>query len=582
VSIREEALKLIRGENGEDSLSPFPVIETILKHKNRGLNRELIQFIEWSNWGNIILKSDKLTSLILLRMIDDIFSEEERYNDRVSVLDKTIDISSSSSFNSIRNDAYFNSSMNYFLMENFQESFSKAIVGDKFILPNDKNYADLELLLMMLYIKSGKYKDAEIKGDIIGKIEGLSPDRKYILNSQQSLIELNRLSSLKSATIADAEQFEELFSATVALARHDTELLNRKGYRKITELIFDEFINYKMRTGQHTDAHYYNEMKKILIGSSKCAINLFKYSSAIDMDAIQETIPADGIYVNISKIKNDIFVWAAGKESKKESKSAFIIENGYTKVTKWINEYNLNLDSGKDLTIVSKELTTILSQVYMLMKDKGVILISADSDSEKIPFEILGGEKFLSDSSSIAYIPSLLVTVADSNFFTTEVYLPESDSSAAAYLFKVAIKESGIKYNTKNYSKNSIVHLFSKFTYNQNRRNFTFGYSDIRSLANNFTLFVASSDGLTGVSETDFLVFGRDLNIKAALLNSSRVQDINNAIFLEEFYKNFGNGIAVRESFTLALNKVKKSKYNHPMNWSGYRLNIYDLSIVKD
>jgi hypothetical protein len=386
------------------------------------------------------------------------------------------------------------------------------------------------------------------------------------------------LSSLKGATIADAEQFEKLFSATVSLAKHDTELLNRKGYRKMTELIFDEFIIYKMKTGQHTDAHYYNEMKKVLIGSSKCGINLFKYSSAIDMDAIQGAISAAGIYVNIAKIKNDIFVWAAAKDSK----SAFIIENGYSKALKWIDEYNLNLDSGKDIAAASKELTAVLSQIHMLMKDKGVILISADSDSEKIPFEILGGEKFLSDSASIAYIPSLLVTVADSNLFTTEVYLPESDSSAAAYLSKVAIKESGIKYNTKSYPKNSIVHLYSKFTYNQNRRNFTFGYSDIKSLANNFNLFVASSDGLAGVSSTDFLIFGRDLNIKAALLNGSRVQDINNAIFLEEFYKNFGSGVSIRESFTLALNKVKQSKYNHPMNWSGYRLNIYDLSIVKD
>jgi hypothetical protein len=177
VSIREEALKLIRGESGEDLLSPFPVIETILKHKNRGLNRELIQFIERSNLDNIILKSDKLTSLILLRMVDDIFSEEERYNDRLLVLDKTIDIASPNLFKSIRNEASFNSSMNYFLMENFQESYSKAIAGEKFILPNDKNYADLELLLMMLYIKSGKYKDAEIKGDAVDKIEDHSADR---------------------------------------------------------------------------------------------------------------------------------------------------------------------------------------------------------------------------------------------------------------------------------------------------------------------------------------------------------------------------------------------------------------------
>gem|GEM_PF-1899908 len=576
-SLRDEAFKLIRGESGEDSLSPFPVIETILKHKNREMNYELMQFIELGNLSNIISKSDNLTSLILLTMIDDIFSEEERYQDRVAILDNILNIASLNSFNSIRNETYYDSALNYFLMEDFQESFNRAIAGEKLIVPNDRIYADMELLLMMLYIKGGKYKDAELKGDIVAAIDGLSPDRKYILNLQLSLIELNRLSSLKSASISDAAQFEQLFSTTVTLARHDTELLNHKGYRKITELVFDEFINYKMRTGQHTDAHYYNEMKKVLIGSSKCGANMFKYSSAIDMDAIQGVIPNNGVYVNIAKNRNDIFVWAVDKKSK----NAFIIENGYASLTKPLDEYNLNLDSGKDAAAISKEFTTILSQSYMFMKDRDVILISPDSDTERIPFEILGEENFLSNKSSIIYIPSLLITTAESNLFAAEVYLPESDSSAIAYLTKVAIRESGIKYNTKSSSKNGVIHLYSKFTYNQSKRNFTFNNKDIKSYANNCGLFVASSDAIDGASVTDFLVFGRDLNIKAALLNSSRVQDINSAMFTEEFYRNFNKGISIQESFALALNKVKNSKYSHPMNWSGYRLNVYDLNIVR-
>jgi len=575
--LREEAHKSIRGVNGEDLLSPFPIIKTILKHKDRELNHELTQFIEWDDWNAIISKSDNLTSLILLRLIDDIYSEEEKHPDRVPVLDKILNISSLSGFNSIRNEAYYNSSLNYFLMENFQESYNKAISAEKLILPNDKNYADMELLLMMLYIRGGKYKDAEIKGNLIAKIENLSPDRKYMLNLQQSLIELNRLSSLKGASISDAAQFEKLFSTTISLARHDTEILNRKGYRKITELIFDEFINYKMRTGQHTDAHYYNETRKVLIASSKCGINLFKYSSAIDMDAIQGTIPDNAIYVNIARNKKDLFVWTADKKTK----NAFIIENGYTSSLKPIGEFNLNLDTGKDVAVISKELTTVLSQVYMLMKDKDVILISTDSDSEKIPFEILGEENFLSSRAAIIYIPSLLLTVAEGNLFTTEVYLPESDSTASAYLARVAIRESGIIHNTKSYSKNGIIHLYSKLAYNHTKRIFTFNNKDIKSSANNSGLFVASSDEITGASITDFLAFGRDLNIKAALLNSSRVQDINSAMFTEEFYKNLNKGISLQESFTLALDTVKSSKYNHPMNWSGYRLYIYDLNLIK-
>ena len=89
-----------------------------------------------------------------------------------------------------------------------------------------------------------------------------------MLDLQLTLLELNRLRSLKSATIADAAQFEKLFSSALALVKHDTELVSRRGYREITSGIFDEFIRYKMKTGQHLDAHYYNEVKKLLLASS--------------------------------------------------------------------------------------------------------------------------------------------------------------------------------------------------------------------------------------------------------------------------------------------------------------------------
>jgi len=575
---REECLKLIRGENGIDSLSVFPVIETIIRHEGKDLNSELIQFTKTINLKNIISKADTITSIMLLKRIDDLYSEGENYQERISVLDNILNIASTNSFSSIRKEALLAKATNYLLMQNYQESYNTAVSAGEIFTAEDKDYADMQLLLMDLYFKSGKFKEAEMKGELLGKSVNLLPDRKYMLNLQLSRLELNKLRSLENASIADAAQFEKLFSAALNLVKHDTGLLGRRGYREITGEILDEFINYKMRTGQYSDAHYYNEVKKLLIASSTCGNNLFKYAGTIDMETVRQILPENGLYVNIAKNKNDFFIWTADKKLKK----AFVIENGYISFSKFLKDYKIISASGKDTDRASKEIVKILSPLYSIMKNRKVILISTDSDSEKIPFEIAGDGDLITNKSLLLYIPSLLVSTSGSNSISRQIYLPETDNSTAAYLGRIAIKESGMKVNSNPNTDRGIVHLSSKIRYNIAKREFTYNNKNIKAVVNNSSVVFAPSDEITGTGIINLLLLGRELNLQAVLLNGSPVQDTNNALFIEEFYRNAGRGISLQESFSLALSKVKNnSKYSHPSNWSGYRLNIYDLNLLK-
>ncbi|MCK7479471.1 MAG: hypothetical protein M0C28_20575 [Candidatus Moduliflexus flocculans] len=204
--------------------------------------------------------------------------------------------------------------MNYLLLQKFQESYDIALSAEEIFTPEDRSYVDMQLLRMNLYIKSGKYSEARGKGELLSRIADIPPDRKYMLSLQLSLIELNRLSSLKNASVADAAQFEKLFASAFNLVKHNTELLNRRGYREISSQVFDEYINYKMKTGQHTDAQYYNEAKKLILASSKCGTNLFTYAGTVDMDSLQQNLPDGGFYINIAKNKDDLFVWTADKK----------------------------------------------------------------------------------------------------------------------------------------------------------------------------------------------------------------------------------------------------------------------------
>ncbi|MCK7479472.1 MAG: hypothetical protein M0C28_20580 [Candidatus Moduliflexus flocculans] len=65
-----------------------------------------------------------------------------------------------------------------------------------------------------------------------------------------------------------------------------------------------------------------------------------------------------------------------------------MIEKGYADFEKFMNGYPAASAAGKDLTAASKEIAKILSPLFPMMKDKKVILISTDSDSEKIPLKL--------------------------------------------------------------------------------------------------------------------------------------------------------------------------------------------------
>ncbi|MCK7479470.1 MAG: hypothetical protein M0C28_20570 [Candidatus Moduliflexus flocculans] len=94
---RDEAIKLIHGENGIDSLSVFPVLETVIRHEGKDSDEELIQFARSVNIERILSLSEPLPSVMLLKRIDEFYSDNEKYQERISILKTLSDISVKSS-----------------------------------------------------------------------------------------------------------------------------------------------------------------------------------------------------------------------------------------------------------------------------------------------------------------------------------------------------------------------------------------------------------------------------------------------------------------------------------------------------
>jgi hypothetical protein len=216
------------------------------------------------------------------------------------------------------------------------------------------------------------------------------------------------------------------------------------------------------------------------------------------------------------------------------------------------------------------------------MKGRNVILVSVDSLTENIPFEITGGDRMTAENSLLLYIPSLLVSTADTVAFTREVFIPETVSSLQSHLGKTAIREAGIKFSTKTGSGKWLVHIASSNSFKLKEKKFTAGGKNISGLISKASGMFASSDSIKGAGYNDFLLASRSLDLQAAVFDSSAIQDTNSAVFIGEYYQAIEKGSPVQEAFFSAINKVRAvNRYSHPSYWSGIRLNIYNLNLLK-
>ncbi|MCK7479473.1 MAG: hypothetical protein M0C28_20585 [Candidatus Moduliflexus flocculans] len=79
-----------------------------------------------------------------------------------------------------------------------------------------------------------------------------------------------------------------------------------------------------------------------------------------------------------------------------------------------------------------------------------------------------------------------------------EVYLPETDGSMAAYLGKVAVKESGVKFSSAKDNGRGFIHLSSKVRYNQGKREYMLGGKNVKGVVKGNSVMFAPSDEIAG------------------------------------------------------------------------------------
>jgi len=573
----DESMKLIKSGDQFDTLSVFPPLAALAG----GLIKENpASYISGLDLEKIYPESYPPAIIALLQKCYSSIPDNGTNSDRIKILRMMKKVSSDSSVFHVIRESMYRTAVELMISGDYSGAYKEASAADERFSPEDRGYTALQLLLANLLIQGEDYQKAEEKCNIVKKISSLKPEEKYLLDLQLSMVELNRLRSLKKATAQDAAEFEKLFTSSLAVLKLNPGILNIYGYREMTVNVFDEYINYKMKTGQHSDAHFYNEMKKLIIASSVTGINFIKSAGTIDITAIQQALPDRCGYVNISKVKNDIFIWIVDSKMKK----ALWIENGYKTLSELLQKYRLSALKESEVKKAATDLAEYFQPLEAYFKSRKQIVFSTDSFTEQIPFEIIGKDKMLSEEVKISYIASPLLLSSSKGSYTPSVrFTGKSGLTFQSHVEEVAVRESGIKNLKADSVSGGIAHITGEVKYHSPGKGFLLDNKAFASAIGTPDFIFASIEDYHGAGSMDFALNAKAAGVKAAVINSSPLNELNRGVFAGEFYRSINSGGTLTASFASAIDKTRNdSRYRSPAAWGGFRLYIYNLGYLKE
>ncbi|HPS56625.1 MAG TPA: tetratricopeptide repeat protein [Spirochaetota bacterium] len=568
----ESAAGLFTGDTGYDRLSLFPVIFILNYYTAEGNPG---RFFTDSDIARISAAADPVDALLLLSRVRKTYESNAEYTSALAMTVEMKKYSHAAPYTLA--EIYADEARIHSLDGDYRAAYGSGLEAEKIYAERGETSKSLGLLMISILTSTGQYPEAAARAEVMKNVQAFTVREKYQFGIQLALIELNRLGGLKKATVDDAAEFERLFGSTLNMLTDNPSLAAGPGMESMAQLVFDEFINYKMRTGNYNDAHYYNEIKKIALTSVRSGINLLKKGDASSMGRLNVLIPESAVYVNISKNRKDLFIWIIDSKEKK----AFIIPGGYTSAEKIITGYESRAAAGKDVSSFSKELQILLAPVYGSLKNKKSIIVCCDSWTEKIPLEIAGDSRMLCEQYSIVYVssPLLLSGTASERAGSVRV-ISYSEGDHRQYIERAAVRESGVPFTVSEKADGGVAHVADAINYNRSKPFFTVENGrSLDELVSGSRMAYLTAGDIRGSSVTDLVLTAQDLCSGEIIVNNAAVRDVNSAEFIESFYSGMSAGSGSEAAFRQSADKLRSGRYRHPSNWQGLRIYVCSLAV---
>ncbi|MDY6967331.1 MAG: hypothetical protein SVR08_01570 [Spirochaetota bacterium] len=604
--LKNSVLLLIENEGYYDNLSPFPVLFLLKGLIFRNRFDLALSVIKGINIDEMIKKAIWIDIVPLFNLIKVIYISEGRHQDALNIETNIAILVENRGITSVFKKILYEKGVTLSVLRRYNKSFKAANRGINLVSKDDNLYIKFQLLLIENEIYLGRIDKAQQRCE---KIEtGIGSKYFYILYLLKSRIHLLKIIKNRKATNAEWEHVERLIVKGLDALDRNPDILHRFSRIDLINDNIDFLISYKMSRGDNFKALQYVELKKQIGARSKMPtafysekppkkiidefksirsrkennrfISLLKRYPMLRFNALirmlplgqfQKQLPKEYIALYLVRNRQDIFTWAITKDFIK----AIRIKDGYSKLNEIIKKYQKYLIQLKNTARISEDIYKIFKPLERYYKNKKVILFITDHDMESVPYEIIGRKDILEESHTIIYLSSILSGFGNYHSGRKTVNLSNIQNIDLIHsLEETALKESGISYRTSDVVYEGIGHIRAPIFFNTVRSELYLGDVLFSSyLKGAEMLYIPSVDFSKHISYSNFLILNSMNNLQGAIINDAVFHDVNNAIFVDVFYKETNRGASYIKAFETAKSSIRNNiRYKHPAYWAGIRL----------
>ncbi|RPI89496.1 MAG: CHAT domain-containing protein, partial [Spirochaetales bacterium] len=467
----------------------------------------------------------------------------------------------------------------------------------------------LELLLLENEISLGRFDEASARETSLG---GIPAGYRYVRELLGARLELARILKKGDASEEKWLRVESRVLAGLRALDASADVLSAFDRIDLVEQSLDFMISYRMSRRDYLSALAYAETKKQLRLRSRFPglssgiqgeaaeefkgirdritgrdrfLRLLNASPALQAGAIagilpveifQRGIPDTAIVIYLVKNGKDILGWTIARQFIEPVR----IKDGYDRALLLAERYREAIGVFGSVATVSRDLAALLKPFENYYRGKESVIFIVDNELEQVPFEITGEKRLLDESHRVAYCTSIISALRDYDAIRPRVSLVGKPRGSLYHeIERVAIHQSGIAWGAETALRSGVGHLMVELAYNPLTGALSLGgnaYGDI--VKGGSLLYLPSGDALGVVGHSEFALYASVHGARALVINDAAVHDVNNAVFVDIFYRELAAGTQVIAAFERAKQGVRsRRQFSHPAYWAGMRLYLNAL-----
>jgi hypothetical protein len=422
----------------------------------------------------------------------------------------------------------------------------------------------LRLRLLLAEIETtGGLDGAAVKGMTSLDLASASPGDRYRLAVLKTRHELRRLAALPSVSAARGAEFEALFHIARTMLENDPTLTDDYGLRESTSLIHDQYVAYKMKTGQHGQALAALFHRNMLLAPDRRAAAFPPEDHVSRIDSLMGALRPGELLFCAAAVGDDIFVWTMAGGSRR----ARVIEKGYPQAMKLIQTYHESAQGLVGYESVSSGLAALFPELGAA--GDGTVYMLVDRRLFALPLEIAGAGETLAARRHVVYLSDLPAVYDAAAPAPVSILRAGQVDCLQSRLEDAALAVAGLPPRPASSRGGAVLHVFGALDDDT--------LSSLCQGAGCSGLYLSDAGRGPAAGYDAASRFWRRLPL---VVNCAPEKDINCAYFVETFYAELGRGASMTVAHARALAALMdRRSMKHPAWWQGIRLVVPGIPV---